>query len=174
MVPLDTFLFVFVLLFGMMGALRGWSKEMLVLFSVILGLAIRLIFSQYVPIAKEFFDRPPVEQFYLYSGLIILMAVSGYAGPAFSGRLAGVSARETLQDVMLGFIIGALNGFLIIGSIWYFLDAAGYGILGIAPPPANSMAEAFASSYLPPLWLSDAVLLTAFSVSSVFVIIVLV
>lgn len=174
MVPLDTALFAFVLLFGLMGALRGWSKEMLVLFSVILALSMRLIFGNYVPVAKDFFGRPPVEQFYLYSGLIILMAVGGYAGPAVSGRLANVSAREKLQDVLLGFIIGAINGFLIVGSIWYFLDAAGYGILGVSPPPPNSMAAAFASTYLPPVWLSDAVLLTAFSFSSVFVIIVLV
>ena len=174
MMPLDTALFAFVLLFALMGALRGWSKEMLVLFSVILALAMRLIFSQYVPIARDFFDRPPVQQFYLYSGLVIIMTIGGYAGPAVSGRLAGVSARETLQDIMLGFIIGAINGFLIVGSIWYFMDAAGYGILGIAPPPPNSMAAAFASKYLPPLWLSDAVLLTAFSFASVFVIVVLV
>jgi uncharacterized membrane protein required for colicin V production len=174
MMPLDTALFTFVLLFGLMGALRGWSKEMLVLFSVILALAVRLIFSQYVPIAREFFDRPAVEQFYIYSGLIILMAIAGYAGPAVSGRLAGVSARETLQDIMLGFIIGALNGFLIVGSIWYFLDAAGYGVLGIAEPAPGSLAAVMASKYLPPLWLSDAVLLTVFSFASVFVIIVLV
>lgn len=174
MMPLDTALFAFVLLFALMGALRGWSKEMLVLFSVILALAMRLIFSQYVPIARDFFDRPPVQQFYLYSGLIMIMTIGGYAGPAVSGRLAGVSARETLQDILLGFIIGAINGFLIIGSIWYFLDAAGYGILGIAPPPPNSMAAVFASRYLPPLWLSDAVLLTAFTFASVFVIVVLV
>jgi uncharacterized membrane protein required for colicin V production len=174
MMPLDTALFAFVLLFALMGALRGWSKEMLVLFSVVLALAMRLIFSQYVPIAREFFDRPPVEQFYLYSGLIILMTIGGYAGPAVSGRLAGVSARETLQDVMLGFIIGAINGFLIVGSIWYFLDAAGYGILGIAPPQPDSLAAVVASRYLPPLWLSDAILLTVFAFASVFVIIVLV
>jgi uncharacterized membrane protein required for colicin V production len=172
--PLDTALFAFIVLFGMMGALRGWSREMLVLFSVILALAMRLIFSTYVPIAREFFDRPPVEQFYLYTGLVILMAVGGYAGPAVSGRLAGVSARETLQDVMLGFIIGAINGFLIVGSIWYFLDEAGYGILGIAAPAPESMAATIANVYLPPIWLSDAVLLTVFSFASVFVIIVLV
>jgi len=174
MVPLDTCLFAFILLFGLMGALRGWSKEMLVLFSVILALAMRLIFTKYVPIAKEFFDRPVEEQFYLYSGLIILMAVGGYAGPAVSGRLAHVSARETLQDVLLGFIVGAINGYLIIGSIWYFMDAAGYGFMGITPPQASSMAAAVSSMYLPPLWLSDAILLTVFAFASVFVVIVLV
>jgi uncharacterized membrane protein required for colicin V production len=174
MMPLDTALFAFILLFGLMGALRGWSREMLVLFSVILALATRLIFSTYVPILRDFFNRPPTQQFYIYSGLLILMTVAGYAGPAVSGRLAGVSPRETLQDILLGFIVGAINGFLIVGSIWYFLDAAGYGILGIAPPAPNSMAAAIATNYLPPIWLSNAVLLTAFTFASVFVIIVLV
>jgi hypothetical protein len=157
-----------------MGALRGWSKEMLVLFSVVVALAMRLIFTQYVPFVREFFDRPPVQQFYLYTGLLVLMAIAGYAGPAVSGRLASVSARETLQDILLGFIIGAMNGFLIVGSIWYFLDAAGYDIMGISAPAPGSMAAALANNYLPPVWLTDAVLLTAFSFASVFVIIVLV
>lgn len=174
MIPLDTALFAFILLFGLMGALRGWTKEILVLFSVIVALAMRLIFTQYVPLVRVFFQRPPVEQFYLYSALIVVMAIAGYAGPAVSGRLAGASARETLQDILLGFIIGAVNGFLIVGSIWYFLDAADYNVLGISPPPPGSTAAVLAAKYLPPVWLSDAVLLTAFSFAAVFVIIVLV
>ncbi len=174
MVPLDTVLWAFVLLFGAMGALRGWSKEMLVLFSVVVALAMRLIFTEYVPFINDLFDRPPVQQFYMYSGLVILMAVGGYAGPAVSHKLAHASARDTLQDMLLGFIIGTVNGFLIVGSIWYFLDSAGYDILGIYPPLPGSPAAVLASTYLPPLWLSDAILLTAFSFASVFVIIVLV
>jgi uncharacterized membrane protein required for colicin V production len=174
MVPLDTFLWAFVLFFGIIGALRGWSKEMLVLFSVVVALAMRLIFSTYVPIVRDLFNRPPVQQFYIYTGLLILMAVAGYAGPVVSGRLASASARETLQDILLGFIIGAINGYLIMGSIWYFLDAAGYGIWGVAQPAPNTIAATLAAQYLPPLWLTDAALLTIFSFASVFVIIVLV
>jgi uncharacterized membrane protein required for colicin V production len=174
MVPLDTFLWAFVLFFGLIGALRGWSKEMLVLFSVVVALAMRLIFSKYVPIVRDLFDRPPVQQFYMYTGLLVLMTVAGYAGPVVSGRLASASARETLQDILLGFIIGAINGYLIMGSIWYFLDAAGYGIWGVAQPAPNTIAATLAAQYLPPLWLTDAVLLTVFSFASVFVIIVLV
>jgi len=174
MVPLDTVLWAFILLFGLMGALRGWSKEMLVLFSVIVALAMRPIFTQYVPALSVFFERSPEEEFYIYSGLIILMAIGGYAGPAISHKLMHASARDTLQDILLGFIIGAINGFLIVGSIWYFLDAAGYELLGIYAPAAGSMAAIVASSYLPPVWLSDAVLLTGFAVASVFVILVLV
>lgn len=174
MVPLDTVLWAFILLFGLIGALRGWSKEMLVLFSVVVALAMRLIFTEYVPVIGDLFDRSAEEQFYMYSGVLILMAVGGYAGPAVSHKLAHASARDTLQDMLLGFIVGAVNGFLIAGSIWYFLDAAGYDVLGIYPPLPGSPAAVLASTYLPPLWLTDAMLLTAFSVASVFVIIVLV
>lgn len=174
MVPLDTFLWAAIILFGVMGALRGWSKEMLVLFSIVVSLAMRIIFTEYVPIVKDILDGPPKQQFYVYTGLLILMTVAGYAGPAISGRLARGSARETLQDVMLGFIIGAVNGYLIVGSIWFFLHAAGYGIWGIAQPAPDTLAAALAAKYLPPLFLSNAVLLTLFAVASVFVIIVLV
>ena len=174
MVPLDTFLWAFVLLFGLMGALRGWSKEMLVLFSVVVALAMRLIFSKHVPFVKDLLDRPPIEQFYIYTGLVILMAVAGYAGPVVSGRLASASARETLQDILLGFIIGAVNGYLIMGSIWFFLDAAEYVVLGVTEPAPNTIAAALAAHYLPPSLLRDPVLLTVFVLASVFVIIVLV
>jgi len=174
MVPLDTFLWASILLFGLMGALRGWSKEMLVLFAVVVSLAMRVIFTEYVPFIRDLFEGPPVQQFYIYTGLLLLMTIAGYAGPAMSGRLASASARETLQDIVLGFIIGAVNGYLIVGSIWYFLDAAGYGIWGVAQPAPNTIAAALAAKYLPPLWLSNAALLTVFAVASVFVIIVLV
>jgi hypothetical protein len=161
-----------------MGALRGWSKEMLVLFSVIVALAARVIFgvivADRIPYLGDLFDRPPVERFYVNTGLLVLMAVAGYAGPVISGRLASASARETLQDILLGFVIGAANGYLIIGSIWFFLKEAQYGIWGVAEPAPGSIAEALATKYLPPLWLTDPVLLTVFVLASVFVIIVLV
>jgi uncharacterized membrane protein required for colicin V production len=174
MMPLNTVLWGFILIFGLMGALRGWGKEVLVLFSVVVALAMRLIFSQYVPFVKDILARPPIEQFYIYSTLIIFMAIAGYAGPVVSARLAGKATREKVQDFLLGFIIGAVNGYLIVGSIWYFLHAANYGIWGIQPPPAGSAAEALAVGYLPPSWLSDPLLLTIFVLASVFVVIVIV
>jgi uncharacterized membrane protein required for colicin V production len=173
-VPLNIVLWGFVLVFGLMGALRGWGKEVLVLFSVIVALSMRLIFSKYVPFIRDILARPPLEQFYIYGALLIFMTIAGYAGPVVSARLAGKAAREKLQDFLLGFIIGAVNGYLIVGSIWYFLHVANYGIWGIQPPSAGSAAEALAAGYLPPSWLSDPLLLTVFVLASVFVVIVIV
>ncbi|HET91727.1 MAG TPA: hypothetical protein ENN99_13465 [Chloroflexi bacterium] len=173
MVPLDTVLLGFIIVFGLMGALRGWHKEILVLFSVVVALSMRLIFSRYVPFVREFLDRPPLEQFYIYTGLIIFMAVAGYAGPVVSARLAGKGGRDKLQDVLLGFIIGAINGYLIVGTIWYLLHQAGYGVWKIQAPLGGSSA-AVVVQYLPLMWLSDPLLLTIFVLSAVFLVIVLV
>lgn len=175
MVPLESVFVGFILIFGLMGALRGWTKELLVTFSVIVALAGRLIFTQDVPVIRELIiGRPPLQQFYIYTGMIVGMAVAGYAGPVVSARLAGASAREQIQDILLGFVLGALNGYLIVGSIWYFLHEAGYGVWGIQPPGAESVAMALASNWLPPQWLSGPVLLTVFVFASVFVVIVIV
>ena len=174
MMPLSTVLWGFVLIFGLMGALRGWSKEILVLFSIIVALSMRLIFSTYVPFIKDILNRNPREQFYIYSALIVFMAIAGYAGPVVSARLAGKAVREKLQDILLGFIVGALNGYLVVGTIWYLLHAANYGVWGIQRPVEGTTSYLVATQYLPLVWLSDPMLLTAFVLSAVFLVIVLV
>ncbi len=174
MMPLSTVLWGFVLVFGLMGALRGWAKEILVLFSIIVALAMRLVFSKYVPFVRDILNRPPLEQFYIYTALLIFMAVAGYAGPVVSARLAGKAMREKLQDMLLGFVVGALNGYLIVGTIWYLLHKANYGVWDIQPPVPGSPSEVLATQYLPLVWLTDPLLLTVFVLASVFLVIVLV
>ena len=75
MVPLNIVFWVLVLIFGMVGALRGWAKEILVSFSIILALFLRLVFGSYVPFLRDVLNRTPLEQFYMYTSLVIIMAV---------------------------------------------------------------------------------------------------
>ncbi|MEA3340579.1 MAG: CvpA family protein [Chloroflexota bacterium] len=174
MMPLSTVLWGFVLIFGLMGALRGWAKEILVSFSVIVALAMRLIFSKYVPFIKDILSRPPIEQFYIYGALVVFMAIAGYAGPAVSAQLAGKAAREKLQDILLGFIVGAFNGYMIVGILWSLLHDANYGIWNIQPPLEGTTSYLVATQYLPLAWVSDPLLLTIFVLAAVFLVIVLV
>ena len=174
MMPLSSVLWGFITVFGLMGALRGWAKEILVSFSIIVALSMRLIFSTYVPFIKDILNRPPIEQFYIYTALIIFMAIAGYAGPVVSARLAGKAAREKLQDILLGFVVGGFNGYMIVGTIWYFLHNANYGMWEIQAPAADTTSYLMATQYLPLVWLSDPLLLTAFVLSAVFLVIVLV
>lgn len=174
MVPLNVVLGIFILFFALVGALRGWAKEVLVLFSVIVALAMRLIFSKYVPFVRDLLNQPPLTQFYIYSAVLIGMVIAGYAGPAISATLAGKTPREKLQDILLGGVLGAINGYLIVGTLWYFLAQANYGVWGIQPPPAGSGSALLAARYLPLVWISDPLLLTIFVLSAVFLVIVLV
>ncbi|MCX7682855.1 MAG: hypothetical protein N2508_12980 [Anaerolineae bacterium] len=170
MIPLNVVFWVSVLIFAMIGSLRGWNREILVSFSIILALFLRLVFSTYVPFFRDLLNRPPVEQFYIYTVLVTVMALIGYAGPAASGRLAKAAAREKVQDFLLSSVVGAINGYLIVGTIWYFLHVAGYGIWGITAPPPGSAAMSLANS-LPPALLSPPLLLTIVAVSFVYVLV---
>ena len=115
MIPLSTFFWLWVAAFGVIGALRGWTKELLVTLSVIVALFLRWVFTGPVPFVNAFLNsRTPVEQFYIYSILVIVMTVAGYAGPVASSYLAGKARREKLQDILLGFVIGAFNGLSLI------------------------------------------------------------
>jgi uncharacterized membrane protein required for colicin V production len=54
--------------------------------------------------------------------------VFGYASPTVVSKIGARVARERLQDILLGFFIGLLNGFLVVGTIVAFLDMAYYGV----------------------------------------------
>jgi hypothetical protein len=173
MMPINTFFWMLIVFFCIMGALRGWDKETLVSFSVVVALFLRLVFSTYVPFVREFLNgRPPVSQFYIYGGLVLFMAFVGYAGPVLSTRLASKVAQRKAQDILLGGVLGAFNGYMIVGTIWHFLHAANYGLFGIQAPAVGSPAEIMAVTYLPPVWLTPAPLLITVALSFVFVLIV--
>ena len=104
--------------------------------------------------------------------LMLLLTFFGYAGPTLVGRVGSKVARERLQDALLGFFLGLLNGFLIMGTLWFYLHRSGYAIGGITPPPENTPAWTIAQSYLVPVWLTIPALYVAIALAFVFIIIV--
>jgi UDP-N-acetylmuramate--alanine ligase len=68
----------------------------------------------------------------------------GYQSPNIP-RLAGTGrfARDRLQDSLLGFVLGAINGYLVWGTIWFYLNNAGYPFPQIfSPLPPGSDTQA--------------------------------
>jgi len=174
MMPLNTFFWLVVLMFGLIGALRGWVRELLVTLAIISAYFLRWLILNIIPFVREYLRaRSPTEQFFIFSVLFIVMALFGYAGPAISPYLAGKARREKIQDLILGFIIGAVNGYLLAGTIWGFLDAAGYGIWGIAAPPEGSAAAQLVSHFLPRAWMTDTLILILTGVTLIVVLVVL-
>jgi uncharacterized membrane protein required for colicin V production len=174
MVPLNTIFWTMVLMFGLIGSLRGWVRELLVTMAIISAYFLRWLFLNKIPFVKEYLGaRSPLEQFYIFGILFVLMAVFGYAGPAISPYLAGKARREKIQDFLLGFVVGAVNGFLLIGTIWGLLALADYAVGGIQRPAEGSPAADLVVHFLPLSWMSETLILVLTAATLIIVLVVL-
>ncbi len=157
MISLIVVFYLFVLLFGIIGSMRGWGKEMLVAFSVILALAFINVIENFVPVLSSFVVSNPKLQFWLRVGAVVLISFFGYQTPKFSRISKAVEKRDRIQDVLLGLIMGFVSGYMIVGTIWYFVAAAGYYPLQnyVAQPATQQMADTINHTLkiLPPVWL---------------------
>ena len=78
-------------------------------------------------------------------------------------------ARERLADSLLGVFLGALNGYLIIGTLWWFLIESNYPFPKYITKPTPDPAII---AYLPPDLLGIPVIFFAIAVAFLFVIVV--
>ena len=139
MIPIHTVFGSLLVLFAMIGGLRGWAKELIAAFSVILALFVDHVLIRFVPgIGPLILGMDPDAQFYTRSAIIIGVTIAGYASPTIVSRLGAKVVRERLQDLLLGFVIGAINGFLVIGSMWSLMDRAHYGLV---PPQVTEKLD---------------------------------
>jgi len=176
MIGLDVLLLIFVILFGVVGSMRGWAKELLVTFAVILALFISNLLERFVPFIRDnLAQNSDLTLFWIRITILLLMVIFGYQTPNIP-KLAGTNrfVRERLQDVLLGLFLGAFNGFLIFGTIWYYLNEAKYPFGIIQAPPAGAAGD-FARQliyYLPPQWLGTPTIYFAVAIAFAFVIVV--
>jgi hypothetical protein len=142
MVSLVVVFWMYVILFAVIGAMRGWARELLVAFSVILALFITSVLERFVPFIGRTLATIPATLFWLRSAIIIALVFFGYQTPNIP-RLAGQNrfARDRLQDILLGVFLGALNGYLIVGTIWYYLHVAGYPFPNLIQVPTGNVAD---------------------------------
>ncbi|MHC1741382.1 MAG: hypothetical protein AB9897_09765 [Anaerolineaceae bacterium] len=178
MISLNVMLLIFVVLFAIIGSMRGWAKELLVTFSVVLGMFILNVLQTFVPFFKETFSKgTPETIFWLRTIILSGLVFFGYQTPKIP-RLSESERfiRHMLQDGLLGFFIGALNGFLIFGSLWYYLHTAGYPFAFVSAPDAATAAGQAALrlvTYLPPVWLSASPTIY-FAVGAAFILVLVV
>jgi uncharacterized membrane protein required for colicin V production len=175
MVSLTVIFWMYVILFAIIGGMRGWAKELIVAFSVILALTFTTLLDNYIPFIRDVL-RPdsPVLYFWLRFIIIVLLVFFGYQTPNIA-RFAAKMNREKIQDVLLGIFIGALNGYLIVGTVWFFLAQAEYPFKVISPPETGSVMEKVAIamlSYMPPKILGIPGIYFAVVISFIFVIVV--
>jgi uncharacterized membrane protein required for colicin V production len=177
MVSLVVLFGILILLFAVIGATRGWAKELLVTSAIILALfIIQILETNIRPYYTALVMQPPGTQFLVRGLMLGLLAFFGYQTPHIRA-LQPKLVRERLQDVLLGIFMGALNGYLLFGSLWYFLDQVGYPTsLVQMPEQGTQLADQIANivQYLPPQLLPIPQLYFAVGVVFVFIIVVFV
>lgn len=198
MISILSAFWLFVIIFGLIGAMRGWAKELLVIFSVVLALFLIYVLESFTPYLIPFeevlgmvenyvpgtsFESLPLAvqdelriQFWSRAAIVAILAFFGYQTP----RLAVIrdkARRERIQDVLLGVVLGLGSGFFIIGSLWWYMAAAQYPFSPqILPPQAGTpLGDAAINilKYFPPVFASNQIgLFFAVVVAFMFVLVV--
>ncbi len=129
MISLTAFFWIMVMFFALIGSMRGWTKEVIATSGLILSL---FAINQFGPYFTSLMgggstidtDAVRRQVFYLFTAIHLVIAFFSYQGPAFAGsRLAErLRVRDSLQDKLMGLLVGGVNGYLIIGAILAFLE----------------------------------------------------
>lgn len=174
MISIVYLFWLFVILFGIVGLMRGWAKELLVSFSVILALALNHVLRRYIPIAQQL---PETDQslFWVRTLILLVLVYFGYQTVISISHLASRAARERLQDSLFGAIMGGLNGYLIVGTILFYMHIAGYPFPKVVSPPVDPALQQAVNQmmlYMPPQLLGEPGIYFAIIVAFVFVLVV--
>ena len=133
--PVDIFFLVLVAIWGAIGIIRGHHRELGVTLLLFIGLFV-LIFADTQLSSKldkllAFIAGPdPLKQAiawaFIACGFLVFMAFIAYQGEVF--RYPG-----TTNNSFLSWLVGLLNGYLLAGSLWYYLGQTGWPL--VTQPP---------------------------------------
>ena len=113
--------------------------------------------------------------FWMRLVILAVLVYFGYQTVVSIQHLANRAVRERFQDTFVGVLVGAFNGYLIAGSVLYYMYVANYPFSRFISPPtdpalANTVAQMML--YMPPQLLGDPGIYFAIILAFVFVIVV--
>lgn len=146
MISLETLFWLMVAFFALIGALRGWTREVIATSGLVLSLFALNQFGPFlisllgvtVDLAMPDPEALRRRQYYILVAVHLFITFFSYQGPALAGtRLAErLRVRDRFQDKVTGAIVGAVNGYLLVGTLWAFLEYQ-IGPGGYQPLPAG-------------------------------------
>lgn len=163
---------MYVILFGIIGGMRGWAKELLVAFSVVTALALNYLLEKYLPLMK---NLDPSSLFWIRSVILLSLVFFGYQTISILTRFESKARRERLQDALFGFVVGGLNGYLVAGTMLYYNHMAGYPYKEIISPATDPTIVAsidLMMKYMPPRLLGEPGIYFAPLIILIFIIVV--
>lgn len=164
---------MYVFLFAVIGAMRGWAKELLVSFSVILALTTIHVLETYIPIV-EALPKDSRSLFWIRIMILLTLVYFGYQTVISIARLASRATRERLQDTLFGFIMGAINGYLVAGTVLFYMYQANYPFPNIVSPPTGDVFTQVQTlmNWMPPQLLNEPEIYFAVLLAFIFVLVV--
>lgn len=155
MISFYSLFWVFIVLLAVIGTTRGRTKEFIVSLSAIVGIFLNLLLETYVPFYRDLMQTAfPTQLFLMRSGVLLLVVIMGYVTPAIPQVMIRADMMRPvgrIRNFFWGSTLGALNGYLIIGSILYYLNQAGYPFTFMLPPDPSLPGGAMTLAMIPKL-----------------------
>jgi hypothetical protein len=156
MIALVMVFVIFLIFFGIIGASRGWAKEVLVIASVILALATITLLE--VVLKLDQLIKNATVWYWIRIGILFGLVLFGYKSPKVPRISKATEKSAFVGSWILGFIMGILSGYFVIGTAWYYSQAANYPLIGdFITKPTGGLADATQRvlNILPPNWLDS-------------------
>ena len=106
---------------------------------------------------------------------MLVMVYFGYQTVISISHLASRAVRERLQDTLFGAFLGALNGYLVAGSVLYYIHIADYTVQNVITKPTDPELLQVVNQmmmYMPPQLLGEPGVYFAIILAFVFVLVV--
>ena len=175
MISLLVLFWMYVLLFAIIGAMRGWAKEILVTAGVVLALFVITILENYIPFFRD--SLTTNSSFWMRMIILGVMTFFGYQGPNIPRNIDNRKfMRDRFGDYLFGTIFGAFNGYMIFGTAWFYLKEANYPFDWITAPDMLSEAGKNVQvliDILPPQWLQTPTLYYAVAIAFIIILVVI-
>lgn len=181
MIELSALFVIFIIVFGIIGLLRGWVREIQVTAAAVLAMFLIEQISPFVwsvlvdRTSAELLQNDPLGTLrrlvMLKTAIMLIVVFFGYQGPVLiefgtGGRVASNRPRESIQEGLLGLAVGLLNGYVIVGALWWYMHVSDYPFdwivspLAFAESPSAEFIQFLPLNFLASPWLE--ILVVAF------------
>lgn len=139
MIQLSSLMWTLAVSFAIIGFMRGWNKEIVSTAGIVLASFALFQFDSLIR-GTLLISVSSDQIFLIQTGLFAAVVYVSYRTRSVAISRSG----RDLQSSTLGALVGFLNGYLIAGSLWYFLDINEYPLapLVIAPAPGSPSDQA--------------------------------
>ena len=165
MQPLELTWLILILIFGCAGTIRSLRKELGTTTTLLVCL---IVLSQWGDRILRGIDLPlraladvsifqgeysPLIQSLIYQGILLVSAFLSYRVDILAFRWPDI---QGVLGALLGLVVGLLNGYLIVGGVWYYLDKFDYPLrqVGLFQGQLTTRAAQMLP-YLPPTFLGS-------------------